>query len=317
MRKPLVLCLLAGLTACGQPSSPLLNGYVEAEPIRLSLPVAGRLVTLNVDRGDTVTVGQPLFRLEADSERAAFDEAKARQLQAQAQAADLDSGKRPDEIAAIQADRRAARTTLAQAESDLKRQRELARNGFVAPSSLDAFQAKRDAAAAQVAEIEAQLRVAQLAARDQARLAAQAGSQAAQAAVAQRQWTLEQKQALAPLAAQVEDRYYRVGEWVPAGSPVLSLLAPGAVKARFWVAEADLPKAQPGRKVRLSCDGCGAPMPATIRFLARNAEYTPPLIYNRDNRAKLVWLAEAVPSPADAARLRPGQPLDVSLGDGS
>jgi hypothetical protein len=122
---------------------------------------------------------------------------------------------------------------------------------------------------------------------------------------------------LAPLAAQVEDSYYRVGEWVPAGSPVLSLLAPAAVKARFWVAEADLPKAQPGSQVTLRCDGCGAPMPATIRFLARNAEYTPPLIYSRDNRAKLVWMAEALPSAADAARLRPGQPLDVTLGSGS
>ena len=41
------------------------------------------------------------------------------------------------------------------------------------------------------------------------------------------------------------------------------------------------------------------------------------LIYSRDNRAKLVWMAEALPSAADAARLRPGQPLDVTLGSGS
>lgn len=312
---------LAGLTlclaACGKSAAPPLNGYVEAEPVRLSSPVAGRLVALTVSRGDVVKPGQTLFRLETDNEQAAVNEANARLQQAQAQAEDLASGKRPDELAAIEASLRAARTALAQDERDLQRQRKLAKDGFVAPSSLDAFQSKRDAAAAQVAEAEAQLRAARLAARDQARQAAKAGAHAASAQLSQRQWNLNQKLGMAPLAAQVEDSYYRIGEWVPAGSPVLSLLAPGAVKARFWVAEADLPKAQPGSQVSLRCDGCGAPMPATIRFLARNAEYTPPLIYSRDNRAKLVWMAEAVPSAADAARLRPGQPLDVTLGGGS
>ena len=309
--------LLLGLAACGPSVPPALNGYVEAEPVRLSSPVAGRLVMLAVNRGDQVKAGQNLFRLEADNEQAAVDEANARLQQAQAQAEDLASGKRPDELAAIEASLRAARTALAQDERDLQRQRKLAKDGFVAPSSLDAFQSKRDAAAAQVAEAEAQLRAARLAARDQARQAAKAGANAASAQLSQRQWSLNQKLGVAPLAAQVEDSYYRVGEWVPAGSPVLSLLAPAAVKARFWVAEADLPKAQPGSQVTLRCDGCGAPMPATIRFLARNAEYTPPLIYSRDNRAKLVWMAEALPSAADAARLRPGQPLDVTLGSGS
>jgi len=317
MRNLVYGLILLGLAACSPSAPPLLNGYVEAEPVRLSSPVAGRLVALTVNRGDQVKAGQHLFRLEADNEKAAVDEANARLQQAQAQAEDLASGKRPDELAAIEASLRAARTTLAQDERDLQRQRMLAKDGFVAPSSLDAFQTKRDAAAAQVAEAEAQLRAARLAARDQARLAAKAGANAASAQLSQRQWNLNQKQGVAPLAAQVEDSYYRIGEWVPAGSPVLSLLAPGAVKARFWVAEADLPRAQPGSKVTLRCDGCGAPMPATIRFLARNAEYTPPLIYSRDNRAKLVWMAEAVPSAADAARLRPGQPLDVTLGSGS
>lgn len=316
MHKAVIVLIAVGLAGCGKSAVPVLNGYVEGEPVRLSLPLAGRLVALNVARGDPVKPGLPLFRLESDSERAALDEAKARVIQAEAQAADLESGKRPDELAAIEASLRAGRAVLAQYQRELQRQRELAKGGYVATSSFDALQAQRDAAAAQVAEIEAQLRTARLAAREQTRQAAKAGSHAASAQLAQRQWTLDQKQAVAPIAAQVEDSYYRVGEWVPAGSPVLSLLAPTAIRARFWVPEEYLPKAQPGSKVSLSCDGCGAAMPATIRFLARTAEFTPPLIYSRDNRAKLVWLAEAVPGPADASRLRPGQPLDVTLGGG-
>ena len=59
------------------------------------------------------------------------------------------------------------------------------------------------------------------------------------------------------------------------------------------------------------CDGCGAPIPARISFIAREAEYTSPIIYSKENRASLVFMVEARPSPQDAGRLHPGQPLEV------
>ncbi|MBV8659647.1 MAG: HlyD family efflux transporter periplasmic adaptor subunit [Burkholderiales bacterium] len=304
---------VAGLVGCSQPSGEALNGYVEAEPVRVSSPVGGRLVSLTVDRGSVVTVGQALFALEQDNEKAALDEARARVAQAQASAIDLSKGKRPDELAVNQASLKVAEASLKQSESDLARQTALAESGFASPSSIDAFKAKRDVDAAQVAQMRAQVRVAQLAARDDARTAAQADTDAARAQLAQRQWVVTQKSVTAPVAARVEDRYYRVGEWVPAGSPVLSLQEPAAVKVRFFVPEPQMPHAGMGAHVMLHCDGCGADMPATVRFVARDAEYTPPVIYSKDIRAKLVWMAEAVPAPADAARLRPGQPVDVTL----
>lgn len=308
-----VLLLLLLLGACGQAGNAPLNGYIEAEPIRLAAAVSGRLVALGVKRGDSVLAGQALFRLDADNQTALASEARARLAQAHAQAADLATGKRPDELAVLAAGLAAAEANFKQAESDLQRQSRLAAAGFLSAASLDGLRARRDAARAQVAEAQAQLRAARLAARDESRKAAEAAVQASSAQVAQSQWSLAQTTVAAPAAALVEDSYYREGEWVAAGSPVLSLLAPGAIKARFWVSEAQLPLAGPGKKVLLRCDNCGAPIPATIRFLARTAEYTPPVIYSKENRAKLVWLAEAVPSPADAMRLRPGQPVDVAL----
>jgi HlyD family secretion protein len=309
----LAIVLLAG---CSDGGSHAYNGYIEAEPVRVSSPVGGRLLAIKADRGDRVKPGQSLFTLEQDDERAAVDEAAAQVKQSEAQAADMATGKRPDEIAASEAALRAAQASLRQSESDLKRQTALAKSGFTSGANLDAYQAKRDSDAAQVAELSAQLRVAHLASRDEARRAADAASSAARAQLAQREWVLGQKSVAAPIEARVEDRYYRVGEWVPAGSPVYSLLAPTAVKARFYVPETKLQQVPQGAKVMLSCDGCGAPMPATVGFVARDAEFTPPVIYSKDNRDKLVYLVEAWPSAADAARLRPGQPVDVSLGAG-
>jgi hypothetical protein len=111
----------------------------------------------------------------------------------------------------------------------------------------------------------------------------------------------------------VVDTLFVKGEWVPAGAPVVSLLPAANVKARFFVPEPQLGRVKVGQQVRLACDGCGEPVEARITFIAPQAEYTPPVIYSKDNRAKLVFLVEARPSAADAAKLHPGQPRDAPL----
>jgi HlyD family secretion protein len=49
-----------------------------------------------------------------------------------------------------------------------------------------------------------------------------------------------------------------------------------------------------------------------VTYLSPRPEYTPPILYNRDNRAKLVFMIEAALNPAAAAGLNPGQPVDVT-----
>ena len=143
--------------------------------------------------------------------------------------------------------------------------------------------------------------------------AANAAVDAARASLAQAEWRLAQKTVAAPAAARVEDTLYRVGEWVAAGSPVVSLIEPAAVKLRFFVPETQVARVAPGQRVRATCDGCAAPVEATVRFVAREAEFTPPVIYSRGSREKLVFMVEAWPAPAEAAKLRPGLPVDVML----
>jgi HlyD family secretion protein len=93
----------------------------------------------------------------------------------------------------------------------------------------------------------------------------------------------------------------------------VNLLPPAALKLRFFVAEATLPTIKRGAVVTIHCDGCAAPVKATVRFIASRAEFTPPVIYSREQRAKLVYLVEAWPAAADATTLRAGQPVDVAL----
>lgn len=311
MKKILIL-MLPGLllSACGDVTPQGLPGYIEAEYTRIAAPVAGRLVQLPVEKGAEVKAGTLLFVLESDSEKAALDEARARVLRSEAQVADLAKGKRRDEIAVLEAQLSAAQANFTQAQSDLKRQGELARSGFTSGANLELLQTRVRAADAQVREITAQLKVARLAARDDTRTAAKADVSAAQAQWAQSKWRLDQKAVVAPQAARVDDTLYRIGEWVPAGLPVVSLLVPGAIKVRFFVPQEKLAQFAPGQKLQIACDGCKS-FSAKVNYVAKSAEFTPPVIYSKENRAKLVFLVEAQPDAGQ--KLSPGQPVDVSL----
>ncbi len=123
---------------------------------------------------------------------------------------------------------------------------------------------------------------------------------------------LERRNAFSPNEATVEQIYYRPGETVPAGRPVVALLPPGNLKIRFFAPQAILPEIKYGDVVGVSCDGCEKGLTAKVSFIARSAEFTPPVIYSQEERAKLVFLIEARPEKPE--KFRVGQPVTVTLG---
>ena len=104
-----------------------------------------------------------------------------------------------------------------------------------------------------------------------------------------------------------------VGEYVPPGRPVIALLPPENVIVRFYVPQARLPSLAPGDTVDVHADGLEPGATARVRSVSSEAEFTPPVIYSKETRDKLVFLVEALPDAASVARLRPGQPLEVRL----
>jgi len=303
---------LATLAGCAR-SEGSYTGYVEADYVYVSAPITGVVQSLSVARGARVAAGAELFRLDTDVESLARLEAAAREAQARAQATDLRKGRRPAEIAAIEQQLAQARANLAASRAQLLRVRDLVRQGFESPSRLDDLQAAEARDDARVKELDAQLTVARTAARPDEIAAADAQTRAADAARAQQAWREGQKRQLAPVAGQVFDVMYRVGERVPANAPVVALLPDSALKVRFYVPQDALARVQVGTSVQVSCDGCAAGLAAQVSFVSPQAEYTPPVIYSNESRHKLVFLVEARPDAATMAQLKPGQPLDVRL----
>lgn len=318
MRKLIGLCgwlFLGGigLSACQQEADTSLPGYVEADYVRIATPVAGYLRELNVTEGQAITVDQALFRLES-SDTISNQQAAAATLQkTQAQVADLNKGKRSEEISALQAQLSAAQAALRLSEQELSRQQRLRQQGFSNQSALDQAASTRLQAQGKVRDLNAQLALAAQAARVDVRQAAQADVTAAAAQLTHADWLVAQTAPHSPLTGRVEETLYQVGEWIPAGSPVVTLLEPEAVKVRFYIPEATLATIKPGQSINVSCDSCQQPIPARISFIANNAEYTPPVIYSKENRSKLVFMVEAKPLDTKTFLLHPGQPVAVIL----
>jgi HlyD family secretion protein len=124
-------------------------------------------------------------------------------------------------------------------------------------------------------------------------------------------WRLSQRRVTAPVTARVADVLARPGETMAAGAPVISLLPPGNIFVRFFVPETDLAKIHLGDRVGIICDSCPQDLSGTVSFIAPQAEYTPPVIYSDETRAKLVFMIEARPPRERATVLNPGQPVTV------
>lgn len=305
--------LLVLLTACRPPASTSWQGYVEGEFVSVAAPLPGRLETVSVRRGDRVETGAPLFTLESESERASQREAAQKVRQLAAKVEDLRKGVRPSELDALQARLEQTKALTELSSRQLERTTKLVQGRAAADEDLDRARLGHEANLKQISEIEAQLATARLGGRTDQIQSAEAELSSAQAALERAEWNVKQKTQQSKVAGLVYDRLFEPGEYLPAGSPAVVLLPPENLRIRFFVPEAEFASVRAGDAVQVSITGLKERIPAKISFLSPKPEYTPPVLYNRENRSKLVFLVEAVPVDAAVAKdLHPGQPVDVS-----
>ncbi|MBU0674009.1 MAG: HlyD family efflux transporter periplasmic adaptor subunit [Proteobacteria bacterium] len=309
----LSLFLLSLSTGCGQSKNDHYQGYVEGEYQQIAAPLAGQLETLSVRRGMRVAAGDPLFILEHVLESAGVAEAEQGVARATSQLTDLTKGKRPSELKALESHLAQAEAAQVLAQKEFDRLEKLVREQSVSQEAHDRAASELVRTAALVDELTANLETAKLGARIDVLETARVEVRAAGERLLQARWKQDQKSRTAPQSGLVFDTYYTPGEFVPAGYPVLSLLSPGQIKIRFFVPETVVGTLQVGHHLTFTFDGAGKNYDATITYISPQAEYTPPVIYSREARSKLVFMLEARPDPAVALDLHPGQPVDVRL----
>jgi len=306
------LLVAVGVVSCNRQPGERVQGYVEGEFVYVACPSAGALEALNVQRGAQVKPGDALYSIESISQQAARDEAARRVAQAKASMEDIRKGRRPSEIDSIEAQLGQAKASLDFSTSELARQESLTRNGAASAQEMDRARTSRDHDQNLVAQIHADLATARLGQRDDQIVAAEANLRATESVLARAEWDFSQTKQSAKQAGIVFDTFYRPGEWVAAGKPVVALLPPGNVKVRTFVPQDRASRLQAGQHLTVFVDGV-KPVVGSVSFISPKVEYTPPVIYGQESRGKLVIMVELVFDPQIAASLHPGQPVDVRL----
>ncbi len=305
--------LIASLFGCA-PSEPLAVGYVEGEFVLLAPIEVAQVETVEVRRGDRVEQGKPIVHLEKADAEIAVAQAQSAVLQAAAQLADLKIGKRPEEIAVLEASLQSALAEQAEAARVLTRQSDLLERGTATRADYDRAQTATQTADAAVGQAKANLDVARLPARPETIKAAENQVAMAKAELEQAKWRLSKRVLLAPSPGRIDDVIRDPGDIASPSAPVISMLPDGAVKLKVYVPEESFSSVKVGGKLAVRCDGCPEGLTARISYVSPDPEFTPPVIYSLETRQKLVYLVEARPEDPNSP-LQPGQIVDVDLAE--
>jgi len=285
------------------------SGYVEADYIYISPTTTSRIEQILVAENQTIAQGAALVLLDDGQYQASLSAALSRVTSLQNALENIKTGAREEELAVVRAQLEKAQADLNLAQSNLARDLQLMASGVVTNVKIDQDRTAVAAANSQVAQLNAQLTTMELPARGAEVLAAEANVQAAAAEVRVAQTRLDAQTLRAPVSGRVETIFYEPGEVATMAAPVLSILPEGQRFVIFYIPEDLLSIFDIGDPIEVSCDRCPEGLTASVSKIESSPEFTPPTIYSRDERSRLVFRAKA--QLPDDIRLNPGQPVSL------
>ena len=305
--------LIASLfSSCAGPA-PLAVGYVEGEYVLLAPIEVASVETVSVRRGDRVKSGDAIAVLETSDATIAVAQAEAALAQAEAQLADLQVGRRPEEIAVLEATMVSAQAQKEEAERVLSRLADLLKRGIstqarfrpgqdrarrrIGDGRTSASQSRRRQTAGAAGDDQGRRKPGQ-AGEGRARSGAVAAVQAHHRGTRGRPHRRHHPQSGRPRRA------------VGAG-PVDAARRRDQAHGSICRSKASL-SVKVGSVLDVHCDGCKPGLTARVSYVSPDPEFTPPVIYSLETRQKLVFLIEARPE-GEASPLQPGQIVDVAL----
>jgi len=280
-----------------------------------------------------------LRELTAGSRPQEIARAEAEVARAQAQLADLLAGARPQEIASARAAVERARADAEKARKDHERTEALLARQLIPPQENDAARAASGMASARLKEAEEALALALAGPRvdqvEQARAALVAakedlslvkeGARKETVDQARARWRqageglalartrLSYAAVFSPLSGTVLSKNAEPGEYLAAGTPVVTVADLREVWLRGYIPETDLGKVRLGQEVAVTTDSYpGKKYGGRVTFIAQEAEFTPKSVQTQKERVKLVYrIKVTIANPA--GELKPGMPADGAI----
>jgi len=216
--------LLGGLVLAARTGPDIVQAMADGDNITVSGKVTARVARLRVHEGDHVSAGQILFELESPEVAAKQRQASAVLDAARAQQSKAAEGTRREDIQAAEANWQRAEAAAELAQSTFRRTDTLFREGVVTQQRYDEARTQARSAVQASAAARAQYDEALAGARRQDREAANAQVRQAEGAVAEVQAAQDELEGRAPISGEVSKRLADLGELVPAGYPVFTLV---------------------------------------------------------------------------------------------
>ncbi len=310
--KLFLLCGLLLSLACSKTDDNIFNGYIEGEYVYISPYTSGILDKINIIKGQKINSGEQLFTVDSEIWKANIIQAKNKLDKSYANYANLSKGERKQELEVFIRQKAQAMAVLENTNKEYQRAQKLLKRKIVSQENFDQKLAAYKSAKAKVAELEASLRSAMLSAREDELKMAQNEIEIAQQDLLKITKQADNNNVKSKVSGMIEDVYFRLGEYVAKGTPVVSILPPENVKIRFFVPEKILASLKYQMPIKVICDGCQAEIPAKISFISSKAEFTPPVIYSIESRDKMVFMVEATFNN-QAQNLHPGLPISVRI----
>lgn len=306
----LLVIALLGSGCTRDTPEPRAVGFLEWERIELVADASEPIVAMPVAEGDEVAAGDLVVGLDSARIEVQIDAATATRDEAQARLDEVERGPRPERIAEARARRQGAAKVLEVRERELQRLEKLLPRKLSSPddvdrarANLDASRADRDAATALLAELEHGSRIEDI---EQARHALAR----TEAAVRRLQIDLARLGIRAPRAALIDSLPFEIGERPRIGEVVAVLLDGSRQYARVYVPEPIRVHVRPGDPAEIFVDGLAASVAGRVRWVARDATFTPYFALTEHDRGRLSYVAEIDLSPGTAS-LPAGVPVEV------
>lgn len=314
----LLLAIIAALTLWTRPAPEpgvflRVSGNIEMTDAEVSFKIPGRVAERLVSEGETVQAGQLVARLDAGElgQEVALRGAEIRA--AAAALAELETGSRPEEIAQAEAVVRRAQADVARARAEFRRLKTLYEQENVSVQDYDAARTVVDVTEAKLREAQAQWRLVQKGPRIEKIDRARAQLQQAKEALALAETRFSYSILASPLTGVVLSHHIEPGEYVAAGTPIVTVGNVEQVWLRAYVDEADLGRVKVGQATTVTIDTYpNKAYEGRVSFIASQAEFTPKSVQTEKERVKLVYrIKVTIANPA--MELKAGMPADARI----
>lgn len=289
------------------------SGNIEITDAALSFRIAGRVEERFVSEGDTVKSGQIVARLDDTDLKKEVDVRRAEMEAVRAALRELEAGSRPEEIGQARAAMARAQAEQERWRQEYERQQNLFKRDVISERELESSKMAYETSRARLEEAAKALKLVQAGPRteriDQARAEVTRAEEALNLAQTRASYTT----LTSPLDGIVLTENVEPGEYITAGTPVVTVGKMNPVWLRAFIDETDLGRIRIGQNVRVKTDAYpDKTYEGKISFIASESEFTPKTVQTEKERVKLVYRIKVdIPSPE--MQLKPGMPADGEI----